>query len=68
MQPFLCLENYKKSPDALKQAIADINQLEKLTIHYFEPIPKQNMSATCNSIATLLLLILPGVKFCEVKR
>jgi len=57
-----------ESPDALKQAIADINRLENLPMHYFERIPKQDLSAACYSIATLLLLALLGVKFCEVKR
>jgi mxaC protein len=57
-----------ESPDALKQAIADINQLENLPMHYVERIPKQDLSATCYSIAALLLLVLLGVKFCEVKR
>jgi len=57
-----------ESPDALKQAIADINQLENLPMHYFERIPKQDLSAACYSYATLLLQVLLGVKFCEVKR
>jgi mxaC protein len=57
-----------ESPDALKQAIADINRLENLPMHYVERIPKQDLSSACYSVATLLLLILLGVKFCEVKR
>lgn len=57
-----------ESPDALKQAIADINQLENLPMHYFERIPKQDLSAVCYSVAAFLLLILLGVKFFEVKR
>ncbi len=57
-----------ESPDALKQAIADINRLENLPMHYVERIPKQDLSATCYSMASLLLLVLLGVKFCEVKR
>jgi mxaC protein len=57
-----------ESPDALKQAIADINQLENLPMHYVERIPKQDLSAACYSVAALLLLVLLGVKFCETKR
>ena len=57
-----------ESPDALKKAIADINQLENLPMHYFERIPKQDLSAACYTVASLLLLILLGVKFFEVKR
>ncbi|WP_333874217.1 vWA domain-containing protein [Methylobacter sp.] len=57
-----------ESPDALKQAIADINRLENLPMHYVERIPKQDLSAACYSVATLLLLLLLGAKFCEIKR
>jgi mxaC protein len=57
-----------ESPDALKQAIADINQLENLPMHYVERIPKQDLSAACYSVAAFLLLVLLGVKFCETKR
>jgi len=57
-----------ESPDALKQAIADINRLENLPMHYIERIPKQDLSANCYSVAAFLLLVLLGVKFFEVKR
>lgn len=57
-----------ESPDALKRAIADINQLENLPMHYVERIPKQDLSTLCYSVATLLLLVLLGAKFCEIKR
>jgi mxaC protein len=57
-----------ESPDALKQAITDINRLENLPMHYFEHIPKQDLSTACYGVATLLLLLLLGAKFCEVKR
>lgn len=57
-----------ENPDALKQAIADINRLENLPMHYVERIPKQDLSALCYSVAAFLLLVLLGVKFFEVKR
>ncbi|MDO9168461.1 MAG: vWA domain-containing protein [Methylobacter sp.] len=57
-----------ESPDALQQAIADINQLENLPMHYVERVPKQDLSAVCYSVAAFLLLVLLGAKFCEVKR
>ena len=56
-----------ESLDSLKQSIADINQLENLPVHYFERIPKQDLSANCYVIAALLLSVLLGIKFCEVK-
>jgi len=54
-----------ESPSALKKAIADINQLENLPMHYLERIPKQDLSGICYDIASVLLLLLLGVKFCE---
>ncbi len=57
-----------ESPDALKQAIADINRLENLPMHYVERIPKQDLSTVCYSVAAFLLLALLGAKFCEIKR
>ncbi|MFI3184369.1 MAG: vWA domain-containing protein [Methylococcaceae bacterium] len=57
-----------ESPEALKQAMADINRLENRPMHYFERIPKQDLSAACYRYAALLLLFLLGIKFCEVKR
>ncbi|MGZ5060035.1 MAG: vWA domain-containing protein [Methylobacter sp.] len=57
-----------ESPDALKQAIADINRLENLPLHYIEHIPKQDLSSACYRIAALMLFILLGAKFCEVRQ
>lgn len=55
-----------EDPNALKDAIAEINQLENLPLHYLERIPKQDLSNICYLWAALLLSVLLGVKFCEV--
>lgn len=55
-----------ESPNALKDAITDINRLENLPLLYLERIPKQDLSNACYLWAVLLLSVLLGVKFCEV--
>jgi len=56
-----------ESPDALKQAIADISLLENLPIHYFEPIPRQDLTGACYLASAVLLLLLLAAKGAEVK-
>lgn len=53
--------------DAMQKAIADINHLEQSPLHYFERIPKDDLSNNCYLLATLGLFLLLGVKCCEVK-
>ncbi|NOT84293.1 MAG: VWA domain-containing protein [Methylococcaceae bacterium] len=57
-----------ESPDAVKQAIANINRLENLPLQYLERIPKLDLSAHCYQLATLLILLLLGINFLKVKR
>ena len=57
-----------ESPDAMQQAIADINRLEHAPLHYRERIPKRDLSGDCYLWATGLLAMLLAVKFFEVKR
>jgi mxaC protein len=57
-----------ESPDAMRQAIADINRLEHAPLHYRERIPRQDLSASCYLSATGLLALLLMVKFCEARR
>jgi mxaC protein len=56
-----------ESPDAMKQAIADISRLENLPIHYFERIPRQDLSGACYRASFILLLLLLAIKSAEVK-
>lgn len=55
-----------ESQNALQDAIADINRLKNLPLHYRERIPKQDLSNACYLWAVLLLSVLLGIKFCEV--
>lgn len=57
-----------ESPDAVQKAIADIDRLENRPLHYFERIPKQDVSALCYRWAVVLMLLLLGLKLCEVRR
>ncbi len=57
-----------ESPDAMRQAIADINRLEHAPLHYLERIPKRDLSGACYVWAAGLLAVLLAVKFFEVKR
>ncbi|MCX7099740.1 MAG: VWA domain-containing protein [Methylococcales bacterium] len=56
-----------ESPNALKQAIADIDHLENTPLHYWERIPKQDLSGLCYRWASIMLAVLLAVKFCERK-
>jgi mxaC protein len=53
--------------DAMQKAIADINRLEQSPLHYFEHIPKEDLSNYCYLLATLGLVLLLVAKCCEVK-
>ncbi len=56
-----------ENPEAMKRAINDINQLENQPLHYFEKIPKQDLSGQCYELATILLMLLLGLKLCEIR-
>lgn len=56
-----------ENPGAMQQAIADINRLENRPLHYLERIPKQALSMPCYQLAACLLMLLLGVKLCEVR-
>jgi mxaC protein len=54
-------------PKSLAAAIADINQKEKKPIRYTEQIPGKDFSSACFLIAALMIGLLLGVKYWEVK-
>ena len=56
-----------ENPDAMEKAIADINRLEQLPLHYQESIPKKDLSGLCYEWLVVLLLLLLGLKLCEVR-
>lgn len=56
-----------ESPEAMKHAIHDIDQLENRPLHYYERIPKRDLSHTCYQWATALMALLLMLKCFEVK-
>ena len=56
-----------ENPKTLQSAIDDINRKERKPIKYMEKIPGKDFSGLCFSIAALLIALLLGVKYLEVK-
>lgn len=56
-----------EDPKSLQLAIDDINRKERKPIKYLEKIPGKDFSGLCFSIAALLITLLLGVKYLEVK-
>lgn len=57
-----------ENPTAMQKAIADINRLEQLPLHYRETIPKQDLSAACYRWLALFIACLLGLKLCEASK
>ncbi len=56
-----------ENPDAVQEAINDINKLENMPLHYEEKIPKQDLSTPCYLLATLLISLLLAFKLAEAR-
>lgn len=56
-----------ENPQAMQRAINDINQLENKPLHYFEQIPKKDLSDDCYRLAAVVLALLLAVKWLEVR-
>jgi mxaC protein len=54
-------------PKSLQQAIEDINRKEKKPIKYLEKIPGKDLSNLCFIIAAIMIALLLGIKYFEVK-
>lgn len=63
--PFKAYE--AEDPKSLQLAMNDINNREKKPIKYFEKIPGHDYSDVCFIIAALMIALLLGVKYLEVK-
>ncbi len=57
-----------ENPDALQKAIADVNRLEQLPLHYQETMPRQDLSGFCYGGLTMVIVLLLIVKLFEVRR
>ena len=56
-----------EDPKSLALAIDDINKKEKKPIRYFEEIPGTDYSQHCYLLAALMIALLLGVKYLEVR-
>ncbi|MDP3947303.1 MAG: vWA domain-containing protein [bacterium] len=56
------------NPNALREALADVDKLEKQPIPYKERVPRQDYSGLCYSLALILTLILIALKLMEVRQ
>ena len=56
-----------EDPKSLQLAIDDINRKEKKPIKYFEKIPGKDLSNICFLIAAIMIVLLLGVKYLEVR-
>lgn len=56
-----------EDPKSLATAIADINKKERKPIKYMEKIPGHDFTQLCYIIAALMIALLLGVKYLEVK-
>lgn len=56
-----------ENPDAMQKAIADIDHLENLPLHYQQAIPKQDLSGLFYQWACVLITLLVGMKMCEAR-
>lgn len=56
-----------EDPKTLASAIEDINRKEKKPIHYLEKIPGRNYTQACYLLAALMISLLLGIKYLEVR-
>lgn len=57
-----------ENPQALQEAIAEVNKLQNLPIRYLDIVPKRDLSGWCFGVALSLLLILAIAKIGERQR
>lgn len=56
-----------ENSNALQRAIDDVNRLENLPMTFNEVVPRRDLSWECYVVATILLMLLLGTRFFEVK-
>jgi mxaC protein len=56
-----------ENPEALQEAITEVNKLQNLPIRYKDIIPKRDLSGWCYGIALSLMLLLLLAKFSELQ-
>ncbi|MGZ8217648.1 vWA domain-containing protein [Methylomagnum sp.] len=56
-----------ENPEAMRQAIAEVERLENLPLAYLEKLPRRDMSGACFGAALFFILLLMAGKAMEVK-
>jgi mxaC protein len=56
------------NPEALKQAIADVNRLENLPISYQDVAPRRDLAPAFHGLALLAVLLLLAARLAEIKQ
>jgi mxaC protein len=56
------------TPEALQQAVDDVNRLENLPITYKDTIPRRDLSSWCFALALAGVLVLLGANLLELRR
>ncbi len=54
-----------EDPEALRRAIADVNRLQTLPIHYLDTVPRRDLAVPCYRAALALLLLLVAAHLME---
>jgi mxaC protein len=57
-----------ENPQAVESAIADVNRLQNLPVHYRDLVPRRDLSGICYGMALVLLLLMIGIKMLEITR
>ena len=57
-----------EDPDALQQAMNEVDKLQKLPIRYLDVIPRRDLSPWCFGVALVLLFALLGARLLEVRQ
>lgn len=57
-----------EQPNALRDALADVDKLERQPIRYKERVPRQDYAGRCYSLALILTLMLIAIKLMEVRQ
>jgi len=57
-----------ENPEALQNAIAEVDKLQNLPIRYTDIIPKRDLSDVCYGIALVLTLLIAAAKLIEVQQ
>jgi hypothetical protein len=50
------------------QSVERIDRVENQPLHYFERLPREELSDACYGWAALCIALLAGLKLCEVRR